>query len=133
MNPLLGWFLTFHFFNFTTVIFRATSWDDVWKIYKGMFGFSETSTYASIDKMMGADQPWFFSLASSIVEKDIWATWLMTGMVVLFVGVMYFCPNSMELRDRFKPGKVVLIAQVFMFIASVLMITKASEFLYFQF
>ncbi len=133
MPPILGWFLTFHFFSFTLVIFRATSWTDALKVYQGMFGFSDNSLQISIDKMMGSQQAWFYDLANDTAQKDVWATWLMTGTVLAFIGIVTLAPNSMELKDRFRPSKGTLLAQVFMFIASILLISKASQFIYFQF
>ena len=133
MPTWLGWFITFHFFSFTLVIFRATNWSDVAKIYKGMLGLGESAIQVSAGKLMGSDAPWFFTLASNAAQKDQWATWALSGLVVLFIGIVALVPNSMDLMDRFKPGKAVLVLQASVFVFSVMMISKASEFLYFQF
>ena len=133
MPAWLGWFITFHFFSFTLVIFRATNWSDVLRIYKGMLGLSDTTFHVAASKLMGTDAPWFFALASSPDQKDQWATWALSAMVVFFIGVTALAPNSMDMKDRFKPGKAVLLLQAVIFVFSVMMISKASEFLYFQF
>jgi alginate O-acetyltransferase complex protein AlgI len=133
MPALLGWFITFHFFSFTLVIFRATNWSDVFKIYKGMLGLADNTFSVTASRLMGLDAPWYFSLASNPAQRDLWATWVLTIMVLFFIGIVSLAPNSMDLKDRFKPGKAVLLLQVIIFVFSVMMISKASEFLYFQF
>ena len=133
MPAWLGWFITFNFFSITLVIFRATNWADVLKIYRGMLGFGENILHVSASKLMGPDAPWYFDLAANTAQKDQWATWALSFIAVLFIGIVALAPNSMDLKDRFKPGKAVLLLQVVIFIFSVMMISKASEFLYFQF
>ncbi|MFK8049117.1 MAG: MBOAT family protein [Halioglobus sp.] len=133
MPDWLGWFITFHFFSFTLVIFRATNWDDVFKIYRGMLGLGDNALQVAASKLMGLDAPWFFTLASNGAQKDQWATWLLSAMMVFFIAFVALAPNSMDMKDRFKPGKAVLLLQVVAFVFSVMMISKASEFLYFQF
>jgi alginate O-acetyltransferase complex protein AlgI len=133
MSNWLGWLITFHFFSFTLVIFRATDWSDVFKIYKGMLGFTENTFSVAAVKLMGSDAPWYFNLASSPVQREQWASWVLTLAVLFFIGIVALAPNSMDLKDRFKPGKSVLLLQVVIFVISVMMISKASEFLYFQF
>jgi alginate O-acetyltransferase complex protein AlgI len=133
MPAWLGWFITFHFFSFTLVIFRAKNWSDVGRIYSGMLGLGENTFHVAANKLLGTDAPWFFSLASNAAQKDQWATWALTGMVVFFIGIVALAPNSMDLKDRFKPTKGVLLLQSAIFVFSVMMISKASEFLYFQF
>ena len=100
MPSVLGWFITFQFWNFTLVIFRATTWADVFKIYKGMFGFSDNSLHVSMDDddRPTQAQPWFFDLASSVAQKDHWATWAITTMVVSFIGVVIFSPIAWTSR-----------------------------------
>jgi D-alanyl-lipoteichoic acid acyltransferase DltB (MBOAT superfamily) len=133
MPAWLGWFITFNFFSFTLVIFRATNWSDVFKIYKGMLGLDENVFHVSASKLMGPDAPWYFGLASGPAQKDQWAMWALSAMVVFFIGIVALAPNSMDMKDKFKPGKAVLLFQVVIFVISVMMISKASEFLYFQF
>jgi alginate O-acetyltransferase complex protein AlgI len=133
MPQVLAWLITFHFFSFTLVIFRATAWSDVLKVYKGMFGFSDNTLQVSFTKLMASDRAWLFNMASSVAEKDRWATWVMSAFVVIFIGIVYLAPNSNEFKERFKLDTGTLIAQVIMFVTSVLLISKSSQFIYFQF
>jgi len=133
MPAWLGWFITFHFFSMTLVIFRATTWSDAFKIYAGMLGLKGNSFHVAASKLMGTDAPWFFTLASNPAQKDQWATWALSAMVIFFIGIVALTPNSMDMKDKFKPGKAVLLLQVIISVFSVMMISKASEFLYFQF
>ena len=133
MPSWLGWFITFHFFSFTLVIFRATSWSDVSKIYSGMLGFGDNVLAVSAAKLMGSDAPWFFGLAANQAQRNDWATWALSFMVALFIAIVALAPNSMDMKDSFKPTKRVLLLQAAIFVFSVMMISRASEFLYFQF
>jgi alginate O-acetyltransferase complex protein AlgI len=133
MPPILAWLITFHFFSFTLVIFRATSWDAVLKVYKGMFGFSDNTFHVSFANLMASDRAWLFRLASSPDQKEQWATWVMLSFVAIFLGVVSLAPNSNDFRDRFTPNKWTLVAQGSMFVASVLLISESSKFIYFQF
>lgn len=133
MPHWLGWFITFHFFSVTLVIFRATEWADVFKIYKGMLGLDEVAFHVSAFKLMGPDAPWFFSLAANAAQKDQWATWILTAFVAAYIAIVALLPNSMDMKERFKPSAPVLVLQVAIFVFAVMMISKASEFLYFQF
>ena len=133
MPAWLGWFITFHFFSITLVIFRATNWSDAIKIYRGMLGLAENNLLVSAGKLMGPDAPWFFGLAANAAQRDMWASWALSAFVAFFIAIVALAPNSMDLKERFKPGATVLLAQVFIFVFSVMMISKASEFLYFQF
>jgi hypothetical protein len=55
-----------------------------------------------------------------------------TYLLLAFLIVLYF-KNSTYLSEKFKPTKMVLIASVAMFLTSVFMISRVSEFLYFNF
>ena len=98
-----------------------------------MLGLEDNTLQVAASKLMGLDAPWFFTLASNAAQKDQWATWVLSAMIAFFIGFVALAPNSMDLKDRFKPGKAVLLLQVGIFVFSVMMISKASEFLYFQF
>jgi D-alanyl-lipoteichoic acid acyltransferase DltB (MBOAT superfamily) len=133
MPDVLGWFITFHFFSLSLVIFRATSWEAVQKLYRGMMGFSGLDLSVSAHKIVGGKGPWFFDYADTVAQKNLLATVLVGGLVALFIAIVYFCPNSMELKDRFRVGWRPLLVQVVLFCCAVMMITQASEFIYFQF
>jgi hypothetical protein len=98
-----------------------------------MLGLKGNSFHVAASKLMGTDAPWFFTLASNPAQKDQWATWALSAMVIFFIGIVALTPNSMDMKDKFKPGKAVLLLQVIISVFSVMMISKASEFLYFQF
>lgn len=133
MPGWLGWLITFHFFSFTLVIFRATHWSDVMRIYSGMFGLDDNGLRVSAAKLMGPDAPWYFGLAANQAQRDDWATWALTAFITAFIAIVALTPNSMDLKDRFKPTTAVVLLQAAVFVFSVMMISRASEFLYFQF
>ncbi len=129
----LGWFVTFHFFSLTLVIFRATGWDAVARVYSGMFGLAERALTVSAAKLLGADAPWFFALAEGAAQRDLLATWLLSAGVACALAAAKLAPNCAELRERFRPTPALALAQALIFLFSLTLISRASEFLYFQF
>ena len=108
MPRWLGIFLTFNFVNFTWVFFRARSFDDAVKVYTGMLGLNG---YAFPDGMTGTA-----------------VLWVTLGMAVVF-----FTPNSMEWKERFRPNWLFTAAALILFGVSLFGFDRVSEFLYFQF
>lgn len=68
MPGFLGWLLTFHFFSFSLVIFRALNWQDAVKVYRGMLGLDGGQAPVSIAKIYGSHIPWFLQLLASPSE-----------------------------------------------------------------
>jgi alginate O-acetyltransferase complex protein AlgI len=58
MPSVLGWLLTFHFFSFSLVIFRALNWQDAVKVYRGILGLDGGPGLISIAKIYGPEIPW---------------------------------------------------------------------------
>lgn len=108
MPRWLGIFLTFNFVNFTWVFFRARNFDDAVKVYTGMFGLNG---YAFPDGMTGTAVLW----------------------VTLGLAVVFFAPNSMEWKERFRPNWLFTAAALILFGVSLFGFDRVSEFLYFQF
>lgn len=65
---LQSWLLTFHFFSFSLVIFRALNWQDAVKVYRGMLGLDGGQAPVSIAKIYGSHIPWFLQLLASPSE-----------------------------------------------------------------
>ncbi|WP_059050119.1 MBOAT family O-acyltransferase [Paenibacillus senegalimassiliensis] len=102
-----GWLITFLFINATWVFFRAKTWDDALKVFRGMFSFD--GLHFSLD------------LASQVL------------LIAAAAAVALFVHNSMEWTARFKPTVkyAAIIAGLFVF--SLLYFNQVSEFLYFTF
>jgi D-alanyl-lipoteichoic acid acyltransferase DltB (MBOAT superfamily) len=65
---LQSWLLTFHFFSFSLVIFRALNWQDAVKVYRGMLGLDGGQAPVSIAKIYGSDITWLLQLLASPSE-----------------------------------------------------------------
>jgi len=127
----LAWFITFNFINIAWVFFRAKEWDDAMKVLGGMFGFSGVV----LPKML--ENNFSFLIQYGIVFEE-WLenisensqTSLYLVLALLFI---LFFKNSNEKAKAFTPNKKAAFFTAFIFIFSILSLTKVSEFLYFNF
>ena len=129
MHKALAWFITFNFVNVTWVFFRAKDFDDALKVLHGMFvgplvlPAALTSRLPSLESMGIKTGTW-----SKIFYQDpLIIAWLAGGLIL----VLLF-RNSMELQQRFKTDLYHLAATLFLFL-SLFMLSRKSEFIYFNF
>jgi len=106
MPKILAWFITFNFINISWVFFRAKEWDDAIKVLNAMF---------------------FGSFSVKDFHSDIY--WQLIVMILFVV----FMKNSTEMMKNFKPNIYYLIFTIIIFVYASSMISKVSEFLYFNF
>ena len=133
MPQLLGWFITFHFFSISLVIFRASRWEDAIKVYRGMLGLDGSGGWASF-QLLFQDQPfWYFHHAASMAEKNIWATLTCLAMILYCTFHVARLPNSNTLANRFRHDRGHLLAMVLMALLSIGLLSNPREFIYFQF
>lgn len=131
MNRILAWFITFQFINFSWVFFRAETWQDAINVTKSMLGLSGVyfpsvltinfpswiPAYMGKTFFVGKDEELYFAV-----------TLLITSMLVVI-----FAKNSVEKLEEFKPKWANVIFIGVIFVTSILLLTKVSEFLYFNF
>lgn len=108
LPPLVGWFITFFFVNFSWVFFRAASWSDAQKVLRAMFGFTG----------IGGLQE-FPILAVAALVIGIWLVFLRN--------------NSIEMMNKFTPTIRSAVFISILFVYAVTQLHKVSEFLYFNF
>ena len=129
IQPVLAWFITFNFINITWVFFRAKDFEDAFKVLHGMFVGPLVLPAALSSR---------FPLLESLgIESGTWSrifyqdpmiiAWLAGG----FMLVLLF-RNSMQLQQRFKADFYHLAATLFLFL-SLFMLSRKSEFIYFNF
>jgi len=130
LPTLLAWFITFNFINITWVFFRAKEWDDALKVLHGMFFGTLVLPAALASKLnfltsYGIE----FGVYLEAISGSIWTIiWL-----ILTLFIILFSKNSMEKRKDFKLDyKSALLTSVY-FSIGVMMLTRISEFLYFNF
>ena len=135
MPAILGWFITFNFINIASVIFRAKTWDDAIKVFKGMIGTTGiefpnyTYAYLGVLENIGIK---FGKTFSTIVTESL-GSGLMIGMIILFSLIAFVGPNTMTLNERYVAGRFTNIIVAFIFIIPVMFLNRVTEFIYFNF
>lgn len=130
LNKIAAWFLTFNFVNIAWVFFRATTWADAIKVLKAMFGLSgiilPESTYAYLGRLT----QYGISFGGFLMEDYMYPA---LAMCTAFLIIVLALPNSVQLKERFKPNAGTAIFTCAIALTAILMLTKVSEFLYFNF
>jgi len=128
---LLGLFITFNFINISMVLFRAREWGDATRVLGAMFSVDNimlpeflAGKISLLDKI-GVS---FGNVFSGIQGGEETFIWLCIGFFITML-----MKNSIELLDNFKCNYKTLTFSLILFITSILLINKASEFLYFNF
>lgn len=126
----LAWISTLFFLNLTWVFFRAESLRDALKVIKGIFGFSGFAfTLENLgDPGGGIILMEFASIFLGIEKQSVLFAFIFVFGMLAVIG-----PNSVELKERFRPGVWLLIILSILFALSVLSLGQASEFIYFNF
>ncbi|MDH5755207.1 MAG: MBOAT family protein [Nitrospinota bacterium] len=132
MPRTLAWLVTFLFVNTTWVFFRAKDFDAASKVLGGMFGFNGI-TMPTIFGMkadfftgMGLETGWWLQPIGNVGGV------IMAPVLALCFVVALFARNSLELLADFKPDRTHLV-MLLALTASLLVVYRTSEFLYFNF
>lgn len=131
MPKWLAWFMTFQFVNAAWVFFRAESVGKAISILKGMMGLNgiEFPSIASVINKVP-----FIHIKSQITL--LYGTHeILTYSILLaiFMGIVVLAKNSIERIREFKMNTPKIVFLSIMAVASVLSLSKVSEFLYFNF
>lgn len=131
MNRILAWFITFQFINFSWVFFRAETWQDAINVTKSMVGLSGVYFPSVLTINFPSWIPAYMG-KTFFVGKDE-ELYLAVILLITSMLVVIFAKNSVEKLEEFKPkwSNVIFIGVIF--VSSVLLLTKVSEFLYFNF
>ena len=131
LHPVLAWFITFNFVNVTWVFFRATSWEDALKVIKGMVGLQGVVLPEKYFKFLSTlEGKWFEfgTVYENINGKGKTTVFVLVGLFV----VLYFKNSNFKLQE-FKPTYLNLTFTLVLFIMATSMMSRVSEFLYFNF
>jgi len=129
MPKVLAWFVTFNFINIAWVFFRAKEWDDAIKVLTGMF-FGDIIISDKHLSKLGFLQDYGVEFGQFLFHLGGHSTtlvWLLVGFILIFM------KNSMELKDWFKATSLYFFFVIIIAFGAVLNLSKASEFLYFNF
>lgn len=131
MNTVLAWFITFNFINITWIFFRAKDWTQANNIIQGMMGGNGIMLPEKYAKYMGSVQEsilQFGTVYEHINGKSQTTTYIILGFIMVLV-----LKNSMQLVEEFKPNRLNLLFTLALFLTGVSMMSRVSEFLYFNF
>jgi alginate O-acetyltransferase complex protein AlgI len=127
----LAWLITFNFVNIAWVFFRAKEWDDAIKVLGGMIGLngvviSDKLLYnIKFFKPIIANNP---DLFGKLIFGSTPFSFIIAGILVVLLS-----KNSIEKSKEFKPNIVSSLFMIIIFISSLLLLSRKSEFLYFNF
>lgn len=131
MSKILAWFITFNFINASFVLFRALSFDDAVKVFKGMVGFNGVILPPKLIEMFPNLNTHLKVIAfSDLPLNDV--TSAVKYIVIGFIIILCF-KNSVQLMEKFKPTWYTLLFTFALFLYSILHLARVSEFLYFNF
>jgi len=116
MYGFLAWFITFNFINIAWVFFRANDFASAFKVLNGMF-LGEWITPTSLMLVN-----W-----SKLFTSETLLLWLIGAFLVVLA-----LPNSMQLKEKFKPNAFFMLFTLGAFMA-IFMLYRKSEFIYFNF
>jgi alginate O-acetyltransferase complex protein AlgI len=126
-----AWLLTFLFVNAAWVFFRSETMSQALSILKGMIGLNGIE-FPSIANAINKILPFNIGINVELLytSPDI----LKYSIILLiFLGIVVFSKNTMERMNEFNinVGKVIVLSIIT--VASILSLSKVSEFLYFNF
>lgn len=128
---IIAWGIHFVFINICWVFFRAENFGSAIKVLRGMFGFEGVILPKNASSLGRLLEPLGVRVAPIFdgFRDHYW----MIAMIPIFLAVTVFCPNSNELRERFRPSwKNAAFASALLILA-LTSLHRNSEFLYFQF
>jgi len=131
MNKFLAWFITFNFVNITFIFFRAKEWDDALKVIGSMFSSDNIVLPGILESRLSFLSELgvtFGSFTANIQGGYFNPVMLIAG----FFFILLF-KNSTQNLDSFKMGYKSILLSVFAFFCSLTLLSKPSEFLYFNF
>jgi len=132
MRPWIGWVITFNFVNVAWVFFRAPDGSSAISVLKGMVGLNGVVLPMSAEPIMSALNLDFVTYKNDYMMSGSADHRAFVTLLVALIVVIFF-KNSGEKLAAFKTTWLSLLGTAFLFFVSVLSISTASEFLYFNF
>ena len=133
MPKILAWFITFNFINIAWVFFRAKDWDSAIKILHSMFSLDNVVLTQKHEKYLSFLNS-FDWITFGEITKDIGGDGSkVLNWIIVVLGLVLFFKNSNEKLKQFKPKIIYSIYTAILFVSSLLLLHRKSEFLYFNF
>jgi len=127
-----AWLVTFTFINISWVFFRANEWDDAIKVLNGMTGLSGLVLTSKFEKYLPPLESYNFISFGTVTEHISGGSSVLNWIFLAFCLILLF-KNSIFQLTHFKPTFYNRLFMVLLFSASTLMLSRESEFLYFNF
>jgi D-alanyl-lipoteichoic acid acyltransferase DltB (MBOAT superfamily) len=124
----LAWFITFNFVNLCFTMFRATSVESAFKVYKGMLGMSGFVMPKGIVATQTL-KSWGVSYGPHMTNDE---NLILILIIVGFIIVKNF-KNTTELLEEFKESQSKALWTACMFIFCIFGLNRLTEFIYFNF
>ena len=131
MNTFLAWFITFNFINVTWIFFRAKDWTQANNLLNGMIGNNGIMLPEKYTKYFGSFQEGLIQFGN--VYEHINGKAQTTLYIILGFIMVLALKNSMQQINDFKPTRLNLMFTIAIFLTAVSMMSRVSEFLYFNF
>ena len=128
MNKFVGWFITMNLVNIFWVFFRATNLHDAIKVIKGMFDINSLMQIVKNPREILEATKDFRELAKGDLGNELNLFLLIFSFVVV-IGLK----NSLNKGKNMKFSFINSIETVLYFWGGVFLMTRVSEFLYFNF
>ena len=128
MNKFIGWFITMNLVNIFWVFFRAANLHDAIKVIKGMFDINSLMQIVKNPRTILEATKDFRELAKGDLGNELNLFLLIFSFIVV-IGLK----NSIDKGKNMKFSFVNSIETVLYFWGGVFLMTRVSEFLYFNF
>ena len=128
MNKFVGWFITTNLVNIFWIFFRATNLHDAIKVIKGMFDINSLIQIIKNPRAILETTKDFRELAKGDLGNELNLFLLMFSFIVV-IGLK----NSLAKGKNMKFSFINSIETVLYFWGGVFLMTRVSEFLYFNF
>jgi D-alanyl-lipoteichoic acid acyltransferase DltB (MBOAT superfamily) len=132
LPALPAWLLTFLFLNCSWVLFRAATFADAAKVFKGMFGMNGLVLPETLRLPFGVLAPFGVRFEDDILAALNGDKLNMVVLVLFGLGAV-LSRNSLQMAEKMKPDARWALLIVFIAIYGLLGVSRISEFIYFQF
>ncbi|MBH5319411.1 MBOAT family protein [Paenibacillus sp. GSMTC-2017] len=129
LPTILSWGITFIYINIMLVFFRLEEVNQAVLLLKAMFGLNGFILPEQLSPLLNFFTAFGFSFEATPLKDKYRAIGL---IIISFIIVLGF-KNSSEKLDTFKPTLLNALFIVVLLIYSIISLTKATEFLYFNF
>jgi len=130
LPTILAWFITFNFINITWVFFRAKEWDDALKVLHGMF-FGSIVLPVPLANKLSFLTPYGVEFGG-YVQAISGSPWTILWIIAAFI-IVLFSKNVMQKAVTFHMGYTSAALTAVYFTVGIMLLTRVSEFLYFNF